>query len=154
MRPRTLRQSMPVPISRLLCCASAIRVYSYASIAGVSVKATVVGNTPPPPPPGSVLQNGVPVTGLSGATGATVSYTFQVPSGSTNATFSIAGGTGDADIYIRYGAAPTTSTYDGRPYLNGNNETWSKTNPSAGTWYVMVRAYTAYSGVTLKATAN
>jgi vibriolysin len=126
---------------------------AYAAISGVSIKATVTGGTTPPPG-GNVLQNGVPVTGLSGATGATVNYTFQVPAGATSASFRIAGGSGDADIYVRYGAAPTTSTYDGRPYLNGNNETWTKSNPRAGTWYVMVRAYSTYSGVSLTATAQ
>jgi vibriolysin len=126
---------------------------AYAAISGVSIKATVTGGTTPPPG-GNVLQNGVPVTGLAGATGATVLYTFQVPAGTSTATFNISGGSGDADLYVRYGAAPTTSTYDGRPYLNGNNETWSKSNPQAGTWYVMVRAYATYSGVTLKATAQ
>ena len=63
--------------------------------------------------------------------------------------FQIAGGTGDADLYVRYGAAPTTATYDCRPYLGGNNET-CEFNPSQdGNYYVMVRAYSAYSGVTL-----
>ncbi len=44
---------------------------------------------------------------------------------------------------------PTTSTYDCRPYLNGNNESCNFANPTAGDWYVMVRAYSTYSGVSL-----
>jgi hypothetical protein len=63
--------------------------------------------------------------------------------------FQISGGTGDADLYVRYGAAPTQATYDCRPYATGNNET-CEFNPSQdGNYYVMVRAYAAYSGVTL-----
>jgi hypothetical protein len=100
---------------------------------------------------GNVLQNGVPVTGLSGALNAQANYTFVVPAGQTTATFKISGGTGDADIYVRFGASPTTTTYDYRPYLTGNTETVTVTNPTAGTWYVMVRAYAAYSGLTLQA---
>jgi hypothetical protein len=61
----------------------------------------------------------------------------------------MSGGTGDADIYVRYGAAPTTSTYDYRPYKTGNNETVTATTATAGTWYVMVRAYSGFSGVSL-----
>ena len=38
----------------------------------------------------------------------------------------MAGGSGDADLYVRYGSQPTTSSYTCRPYLNGNNETWQK----------------------------
>ncbi|MCA9650582.1 MAG: pre-peptidase C-terminal domain-containing protein [Myxococcales bacterium] len=63
--------------------------------------------------------------------------------------FSISGGTGDADLYVRHGAAPTTASYDCRPYIGGNEES-CEFNPSQdGNYYVMVRAYSAYSGVTL-----
>ncbi len=63
--------------------------------------------------------------------------------------FTISGGGGDADLYVRHGAAPTTGSYDCRPYLAGNNET-CEFNPSEnGLYYVMVRAYSAYNGVTL-----
>ena len=37
------------------------------------------------------------------------------------------GGTGDADMYVRSGSQPTTSTYNCRPYLSGNNETCTRT---------------------------
>ena len=98
---------------------------------------------------GSTLTNGVPVTGLSGATGSTQNWTMAVPAGASNLKFQISGGTGDADMYVRFGAAPTTSTYDCRPYLSGNNETCNFTTPQVGTYYVMLRGYAAYSGVTL-----
>lgn len=75
----------------------------------------------------------------------------DIPSGMTSATFSISGGTGDADLYVRRGAEPTTSSYDCRPYLYGNNETCSFSNPQSGTWYYGVRAYSAFSGVTITA---
>lgn len=104
---------------------------------------------PPPPPPSSVLSNGVPVTGLSGSSGTELRFTMEVPSGATNLVFQISGGTGDADLYVRQGSAPTTSTYTCRPYLSGNNETCTVAAPAAGTWHVMVRGYSAFSGVSL-----
>ncbi|HST28505.1 MAG TPA: PKD domain-containing protein, partial [Rudaea sp.] len=58
---------------------------------------------------GSVLQNGVAVTGLSAATGGQLSYTMVVPAGATGLSFSISGGTGDADMYVKFGSAPTLS---------------------------------------------
>ena len=64
--------------------------------------------------------------------------------------FTISSGSGDADLYVRRGAQPTTSTYDCRPYLIGNNETCTFTAPVAADYYVMIRGYVAYSGVTLK----
>ena len=98
---------------------------------------------------GSVLQNGVPVSAISGASGSQQTWTMNVPAGASNLKFAISGGTGDADMYVRFGAAPTTSTYDCRPYLSGNNETCNIATAQAGTYYVMLRGYTAFSGVTL-----
>lgn len=76
-------------------------------------------------------------------------YTWTIPAGVSSMEVSISGGSGDADLYMRYGSQPTTSAYDCRPYLSGNNETCSFNNPSAGTWHIGIRAYSAYSGVTL-----
>jgi len=98
---------------------------------------------------GNVLTNGVPVTGVSGASGNQQFWTLSVPAGVTNLTFQISGGTGDADLYVRFGSAPTTSVYDCRPYSSGNNESCPFPTPSAGTWHVMLNGYSAYSGVTL-----
>ena len=50
-------------------------------------------------------------------------------------------GTGDADLYVRKGAQPTTSAYDCRPYRNGSTESCSLEGP--GDFYVSVRGYTA-----------
>lgn len=98
---------------------------------------------------GNVLQNGVPVTGISGATGNQQFWTMAVPAGASNLQFQISGGTGDADLYVRFGSAPTTSTYNCRPFLGGNNETCTFAAPSVGTWHVMLNGFSAYSGVTL-----
>ncbi len=95
------------------------------------------------------LDKGVPVTGLSASTGNTLNYTMAVPAGASNLSFVMSGGTGDADIYVKFGSAPTTSSYDCRPYKNGNNETCSFASPQTGTYYVMVRAYSSFSGVSL-----
>ncbi|MGL5463475.1 MAG: PPC domain-containing protein, partial [Aeromonas veronii] len=37
------------------------------------------------------------------------------------------------------------------PYKGGNNESCSFTNPKAGTWHVQLSGFSAFSGVTLKA---
>jgi hypothetical protein len=80
-------------------------------------------------------------------------YTLAVAAGKT-ATIQIAGGTGDADLYVRAGAEPTTSSYTCRPYKSGNSETCSLTPTSATTYYIKVRAYSTFSGVTLTAGTN
>lgn len=108
------------------------------------------GTTPPPPPPpgDNKLTNGEPVSGLSASTGNDIVYTLEVPQGASNVSFQISGGSGDADMYVKFGSAPTDSSYDCRPYRNGNNETCSG-NQTGGTYYVRVKAYSAFSGVTL-----
>jgi vibriolysin len=95
------------------------------------------------------LTNGSTVSNLSASTGQELDFTMEVPSGASNLVFTMSGGTGDADIYVRFGAAPTTSTYDYRPYKTGNNETVEVSTATAGTWYVMIRAYSGFSGVSL-----
>jgi serine protease len=98
---------------------------------------------------GSVLTNGVAVTGLSAATGASVNYTMVVPAGATGLKFVTSGGTGDADMYVKFGSTPTDTVYDCRPYASGNAETCTIATAQAGTYYVRVKAYAAFSGVSL-----
>ena len=116
-----------------------------------SAVAMASGVTPTPPPLDNALDNAVPVTGLSAASGEALTFTFEVPAGSANLNFVMSGGTGDADLYVRYGSAPTTSVYDCRPYLNGNNESCSIANVQVGTYHVMIQAYSAFSNVSLVA---
>ena len=59
-------------------------------------------------------------------------------------TFSITG-TGDADLYVRIGIMPTTSSYDCRPYKSGSNESCSITLAQPATIKVMVRGYATNS---------
>ncbi len=101
-------------------------------------------------PTSTALSNGVAVS-VAGAQGAENFYTLNVPAGATDLSFVITGGTGDADLYVKQGSAPTTSSYDCRPWLNGNEETCNinDADVQAGTYHVMLRAYNTYSGVSL-----
>jgi len=89
---------------------------------------------------------------LSGASGSWQHFPITVPAGTTSLTVKQFNGTGDADLYVRSGSQPTTTAYNCRPYLSGNTETCTISNPVAGTWYVSVQAYSAYSGLSLTAT--
>lgn len=97
------------------------------------------------------ITNGVPVTGLSGASSSQRFDSIAIPSGASNLQISISGGAGDADLYVRFGSQPTTSAYDCRPYRSGNSESCTFSAPRVGTYYIMIRGYSAYSGVTLSA---
>jgi Zn-dependent metalloprotease len=112
------------------------------------------GTTPPPTCSSTIaLSNGVTVTNVSADTSTwSCTYTLSVPAGQSSLKFDLSGGTGDGDLYVKYGAAPTTTTYDCRPYLSGNTESCSFTNPASGTWYVKIYGYSAASGMSLKGT--
>jgi serine protease len=121
-----------------------------AKAASDALAASCSGDTTPPPPTGSnVLENGVTKSSLSANTGEQLSFTMEVPAGATDLTFDMSGGTGDADIYVKFGSAPTSSNYDCRPYKSGNAESCPISSAQAGTYYVNVVAYSGFSGVNL-----
>jgi hypothetical protein len=97
----------------------------------------------------TALTNGVPETGLAGSTGNEQFFTLDVPAGATNLVFSTSGGSGDADLYVRFGSAPTTGTNDCRSWNSGNTESCSFASPSTGTYHVLIHAYSTYSGLSL-----
>ena len=114
----------------------------------VGVNATCESSQPDEPEDIPTLTD--PVTGLQGSTGSDSYFKFSVASAS-QVTVKISGGRGDADLYVKAGNKPTTSSYDCRPYLTGNNEQ-CRINAQAGqTYFVLIHAYSAYSGVTLSA---
>lgn len=99
------------------------------------------------------LQSGVALSGLSGATGDEKQFFIRVPAGATALRFSIRGGTGatgNADLYVRYGRPATRTSYTYRFTSAGNDEVISAPARS-GTWYLLVRAQSAYSNVTVSA---
>jgi len=100
----------------------------------------------------TTLTNGPTVTNLSGAAGTWKYFKITVPTGQAQLKITQSGGTGDADLYVKRGAQPTSTVYDYRPYLTGNAETVTVTNPVAGDWYIGINAFAAYSGVSLNAT--
>ncbi|ALP42381.1 M4 family metallopeptidase [Aeromonas schubertii] len=124
--------------------------YSLTDVAAAFQAVGVNASCGTTPPSGNELQNGVAVSGLSGAKGAQLNYTMTVPAGVSKLVFAMSGGSGDADLYVKFGAAPTSTSYDCRPYKGGNTETCTMNAPKVGTWYVQVKGYSAFSGVTLK----
>jgi serine protease len=102
------------------------------------------GGTPPPPPP----QNGTPQTrNFSGSLAQ--GQTAWIGPYSVLAGTRFQGrmtGSGDPDLYVRFGAWPTGSSYHCRPYLSGASESCDLTVPSGQTSvYLAVHGYTASS---------
>jgi len=88
----------------------------------------------------------------AGETDSWQRFTVEIPAGTTALTVELSGGTGDADLYVRFGAEPSSTEFDCRPFRDSSNELCSLPNPTAGAVHIAVNAYTAYSGATLTAT--
>jgi Zn-dependent metalloprotease len=140
--------------ARTATAQAATDLYGATTAAAVNLAWDAVGVPGGTTPPGTVttLTNGVAVTNIGASTGAWKHYKIAVPAGQSSLVIAMSGGTGDGDLYVKRGSQPTSSSYDYRPYLNGNAETVNVTNPVAGDWYISIYAYSTFSGVTLKAT--
>ncbi|RKH72003.1 hypothetical protein D7X96_06535 [Corallococcus interemptor] len=115
-----------------------------SGISNLAFKLLATGGTPRPCPPYSGT-----VSSLSGTLNSNRYYCASAAAFAST-LFTITGGTGDADLYVRFGAAPTKTTYDCRPYKTGNTEACTvPVQPTAGKYWIMINAAQAYSGVTL-----
>lgn len=110
---------------------------------------------------GTQIQYGTPVTNLSSsaARNSIVLYRVFVPTGTTNLTVTLAGGTGDVDLLVRQGQPPAATTAASatmcRSENAANGETCSFTAAGGltkGTWYIGLLLWDPYAGVTLTAT--
>ncbi|MFM5509038.1 M4 family metallopeptidase [Aeromonas rivipollensis] len=125
--------------------------YSLSDVAAAFSAVGVNASCGATPQPGNVLQNGVAVTNLTATKGGKLNYTIEVPAGRSQLVVTSSGGSGDADLYVKFGSVPTSSSYDCRPYKSGNAETCTLNSPKAGTWHVQLSGFSAFSGVSLKA---
>jgi pseudomonalisin/xanthomonalisin len=123
----------------------------YGSLNVANFASVMAGSGGTTPPASNALANNVAVTGISVAAGGSKAYTFAVPSGATSLTFKTSGGSGDADLYVKLGSQPTTSSYLQKSDGSTTTETISIASPAAGTYYVLVYGYKASSGVSLVA---
>lgn len=108
------------------------------------------GGGDPGTPSDGKLENGKVLSGLSGTSGSEQHYYIDVPAGRT-LTVRTSGGTGDADLYVRFGQKATKSSWDCRPYRAGNGETCTVTPTQSGRYHIMLNGYNAYSGLSLQA---
>lgn len=113
---------------------------------GGSCQAGTCEAAPEPPPSGdnTVLDE----TNLSATTGQELYFEYVVPQGGNIVDIVMSGGTGDADLYVRKDAPVSQYNYDCAPYNSGNWETCTGTGP--GTYYILVHAYSVFSGVSLQ----
>jgi len=101
---------------------------------------------------GTALQNNVPVSVGTLATGGTRTFTVTVPAGRPSLQVRVTGPNGDADLYVRRGAAPTTTVNDGKSEGPTSNETVTLTVPAAGgTYNILLNGFATASGLSIVA---
>ncbi|KPH91850.1 peptidase [Pseudoalteromonas undina] len=125
-----------------------VMVEAWNAISGVSLTGSYSGDN------GGVTPINRTESNINVTTNNWSRFTQDLSAGYSTLNISIAGGSGDADLYVNFGSPSSTSSYLCRPYKNGNNEECTFENPQSGTWYIDLRGYSMASGVTLNITAN
>ncbi|MEL1266144.1 S8 family peptidase [Pseudoxanthomonas putridarboris] len=115
--------------------------------AAAAVQAVLGGGGPPTATP---LTNHVAVGGNTGAKDAVIKYALVVPAGATNLSFISFGGSGNADLYVKFGSEASASSYDLRSVRPGNNEVINIATPQAGTYYVTLVGKTQFGNVSVR----
>jgi vibriolysin len=104
------------------------------------------GNEPQPPIEDIEMNNGWGYI-VSGLEDSAAYYYIDVPAHAKFMRIQMTSGTGDADLYVRYGQRATIMDYDCRPYLNGNEEYCDFVQPKPGRYFVMIHGYQAFENV-------
>jgi len=83
-------------------------------------------------------------------------FYIDVPSGATRLVADLYNLTGDADVYLRYGAKPDLSSVDACDSMNAGTtpERCDMASPAAGRWWMAVVNYDASAGYAIKATTT
>lgn len=86
----------------------------------------------------------------SGSLGRNEEHHYATPSLAPGKYLFAIDGSGDADLYVRTGAAPSVDTWECRPYRSGSNEVCEVELTSAAPVHIMVRGYSSNSSYTLE----
>lgn len=112
----------------------------------VGVDATC-GDTPEPPPiEETEMRSGYGYFASAEQDQGAYFY-IDVPAHVQFMRFFTLSGTGDADLYVRYGERADLEHWDCRPYLDGNEEHCNFMRPKPGRYYVMLHAYASFDNV-------
>ena len=119
------------------------------------------GGDPDPATP--TVTSGQARTATSGASGSYQYTKILVPAGTSQLKVTMTGpscGTlglmcnPDLDLYVKAGAKPTTSVYDGSSATSSNSETVTVTSPAAAYWFIGVYVYSGSKAGSYTVTAT
>ncbi|WP_256597762.1 pre-peptidase C-terminal domain-containing protein, partial [Moritella viscosa] len=104
------------------------------------------------PPDDKRLENGIVKSPISGGTDSSAYYYIDAPANATELRFTMNGGTGDGELYVKFNDLPTEESYDCESKGSGNDEVCSFSDVQAGTYQILVHGYEKYDDVSLTAT--
>jgi serine protease len=96
-----------------------------------------------------LLTDGVAQASQAATTGNGLRFAMVSSSKAVGLTFASSGGTGNADMYVKFGSPPTTGSFDCSSTLAGNGESCVIASAQPGTYYVLLQASSGYSGVSV-----
>jgi hypothetical protein len=91
-------------------------------------------------------------TFFGGAAGSETRRIEFVPEGVKKAVFWIkgpsnSGGSGNANVYVKFGNAPTTTSFDCAATLGGNLDVCTINDPPSGNWHVLIHGASSFSNI-------
>lgn len=108
-----------------------------------------VPELPPQPEFDPELQNGTVIEGMAGEQGQGYRFYIDVPANARDLSFVTSGGSGDADLYVKFGEEPDRSNYDCRSIEPETDETCTIIDPAEGRHHVYVYAWSGIAGVNM-----
>ncbi|CAM2065856.1 M6 family metalloprotease domain-containing protein [Sulfidibacter corallicola] len=95
------------------------------------------------------LTNGQSVDGISLASKQYRHFRIDVPANARNLKFTTSGGSGDADLYVRYRAQADEHNHHYKSTSPQSTESVAVSGPNPGTWYASVHAWNRIGNVRL-----
>ncbi|PVZ72246.1 S8 family serine peptidase [Pelagibaculum spongiae] len=108
----------------------------------VEAEEDCITNCPTPTVPPTILVENTPLV-ISSAENQRINFQIEIPERAINLTFTLQGGTGDIDLYVKYLTPPDINreVYDCISFYSGNNERCTFASPAIGTWYLTTEAF-------------
>jgi len=89
---------------------------------------------------GGPTSDGYTITGINIASRQYDYYTIEVPAGAERLEVETSGGSGNVNLFVKFGSQASNRNYDCKDTGGGNNESCVITNPTPGTWHIALKA--------------
>lgn len=126
---------------------------AYDMLAQGCNSAPEAGVPQPPPQPefDPELRNGTAIEGMAGEQGQGYRFYIDIPADARDFNVVTSGGTGDADLYVKFDTEPDRTDYDCRSIEPRTEETCTIADPAEGRHHIYVYAWSGIKDVNITA---